>query len=86
MPELCRFLGVSIQIHADDHAPPHVHAVTADGEALIEIETARLYRGRLSPRRQREVERWARVRRAELRRAWDRAQAYEVPGKILPLE
>ena len=86
MPELCRFLGVSIQIHADDHAPPHIHAVTADGEALIEIETARLYRGWLPPRLQREVERWARVRRSELRRAWTRAQEHEAPGKVPPLD
>ena len=50
MPELCRFLGVSIHVL------------------------------------QREVERWARVRRSELRRAWDRAQEHKVPGKIPPLD
>jgi hypothetical protein len=28
-----------IAVYADDHAPPHFHALTPDGESLVEIET-----------------------------------------------
>lgn len=28
-----------IKIYADDHAPPHFHVLTADGQSLVDIAT-----------------------------------------------
>ena len=38
MPEICRFHGIVIRMYGLDHAPPHMHAVYAEHEALIGIE------------------------------------------------
>ncbi len=84
MSELCRFHGVVIRMFVNEHGPPHFHAVAGDDQALIDIEAVRVYRGRLSPRLEREVLRWAETRQAELRAAWRSAQSHEPLGKIAP--
>ena len=50
MPELSRFLGIVIKMYFNDHEPAHFHAEYSGDEALFEIETLEVYRGRL-PRR-----------------------------------
>ena len=84
MSELCRFHGVVIRMFVNEHGPPHFHAVAGDDQALIDIEAMRVYRGRLSPRLEREVLRWAETRQTELRAAWRSAQSHEPPSKIAP--
>lgn len=37
--------GVRIVIHNGDHRPPHIHAIYNEYEALIEIETGKVYAG-----------------------------------------
>lgn len=37
MPTLATLGRLKVQVFADDHNPPHFHAVTPDGEALIGI-------------------------------------------------
>ena len=37
MPEISRFYGIVIRMYGLDHAPPHMHAVYAEHEALIGI-------------------------------------------------
>jgi len=39
---------IIIRVYANDHLPPHFHAVAPDFEALIEIETLSIMRGSLS--------------------------------------
>jgi hypothetical protein len=39
-----------IRVYANDHLPPHFHAIAPDSEALVEIETLTIMRGRLPPR------------------------------------
>lgn len=84
MPELCRFLGVVIQLHPRDHAPPHFHAVYGDTEALIDITHITVIGGRLPPRIEREVLAWAHARQPELREAWNRVRRREPVEKIAP--
>ena len=47
MPEISRFFGIVIRIFFNDHEPPHFHAIYGDFEALLEIETLAVYRGKL---------------------------------------
>ena len=50
MPTISAFYGVLIQMFWSDHAPPHFHALYAEFEALIDIRTLEVIRGKL-PRR-----------------------------------
>ncbi|MYE54169.1 MAG: DUF4160 domain-containing protein [Chloroflexi bacterium] len=85
MPELCRFYDITIYINFRDHNPPHIHAVHGEHEVVVDINTLRV-EGRLRMRERRPLIRWASLHQDELRAAWERAQRYEPPGKIAPLE
>lgn len=50
MPTISTFYGVLIQMFWSNHAPPHFHALYAEFEALIDIRTLEIIRGKL-PRR-----------------------------------
>ena len=86
MPELCRFRGAVIQIFVKDHNPPHFHVLYGGHTAEVAIENVRITEGSLPRPIERLVLEWARVRQAELRRAWERAQSRQQPGKIAPLD
>lgn len=40
MPTVLRVSGLRIVIYPNDHLPPHVHVIGAEGEARISIGTA----------------------------------------------
>jgi hypothetical protein len=80
MPELSRFYGVQIKMYFDDHQPPHFHAIYAENQAVIEIETLAVIAGDLPSRALGLVIEWASLHRSELREA-----NLESPGKIEPL-
>ena len=86
MPEISRFYGIAIYIYFDDHAPPHFHAMYGGREAVFDIETAAVIRGRLSARAEKLVKEWAMSRKPELRAAWNSAEQLQTPEKIRPLE
>ena len=50
MPELSRFFGIVIQMHFNDHPPPHFHAKYGEFKAAIEFETLTVSDGYLPPR------------------------------------
>ena len=82
MPEVSRFLGIRIRMFFEDHAPPHFHAVYGSREAVIEIDTLEIVRGRLPPRVSWLVLEWALLHRSELRANWFRASS---GGSLLPI-
>ena len=86
MPEVSRFFGIIIRMFFNDHQPPHFHAVYAEHEALVEIETLALYRGELPRRALALVLEWAALHRDELRRDWELASSGRNPESIVPLE
>ena len=86
MPEVSRFYGIIIQIYYGDHAPPHFHAIYAGKVAKVAIETLQIIDGSLPKRAVGLVMDWASAHQQELREAFDRAVAFEAPGKIAPLE
>ena len=45
MPEVSRFYGIVIRFYYRDHPPMHFHAIYAEHEALIEIETGNIHEG-----------------------------------------
>jgi hypothetical protein len=61
-----------IRVYANDHLPPHFHAITPDFEALIEIRTLTIMRGRLPPRARRAVMDWAARNHNAISREWNR--------------
>ena len=83
MPEICRFYGIVIRMHWDDHAPPHFHARYGEDEAELAIADRRVLDGSLPPRALGLVIRWAVRHEAELIADWDRAQAHR---PLLPIE
>jgi hypothetical protein len=85
MPTISRFYGILIQMYFGDHVPPHFHALYAEFEALIAIETFAVIRGQLPNRAMALVLEWAQQHRDELRRDWELCVQGQVPMKILPL-
>ncbi|MBA3753995.1 MAG: DUF4160 domain-containing protein [Nitrospira sp.] len=86
MPEISRFFGIVIRIFFNDHEPAHFHAVYGDFEALLEIETLAIYRGKLPQRALALVLEWATTHRSELRQDWELARKGLPLQPIDPLE
>ena len=63
---------IIITVYANDHLPPHLHAVHPDFEALIEIETFASYAGSLPPAARRAVLEWARNNLSIIKMEWNR--------------
>ena len=85
MPTISRFYGILIQMYFGDHVPPHFHALYAEFEALIDIQTLEVIRGSLSSRAMALVLEWAQQHREELRQDWELCVQNQQPMKILPL-
>lgn len=86
MPDVSRFFGIVIYMYFNDHLPPHFHAEYGGSEALYEIGTLQVYRGKLSRRVHNMVIEWADSHRAELVENWARAQRGQSVVDIEPLE
>jgi hypothetical protein len=86
MPTLSIFYGIVIQMFWADHAPPHFHALYAEHEALIDIRTLDVIRGRLPRRALALVLEWAAQHRDELMEDWKLCESNQQPKKIAPLD
>ena len=85
MPELSRFLGISILMYFDDHNPPHFHVRYNDNRALISIGDLKVLEGRLPARILGLVIEWAELHKEELIRNWDMVKDTGKFFKIEPL-
>lgn len=72
MPTIIVLGNVKIQIFGDDHAPPHFHIVTPDGEALVRIADFVVLAGKVRGRDARRALQWASQHREDLTDAWRR--------------
>lgn len=72
MPTLATLGSLRIRLFADDHNPPHFHAVTPDGEVLIAIFDLAVMAGRIDRRSLDIALVWARENRALLETEWRR--------------
>ncbi|MGH2918189.1 MAG: DUF4160 domain-containing protein [Solirubrobacteraceae bacterium] len=82
MPTISRFLGLVIAMYFDDHDPPHFHALHADGEAKVRIDSLELIESTLARRQVRFVE----LHQEELAENWRRARTGERLQPIEPLQ
>lgn len=86
MPTISVFYGIVIQMFWTDHAPPHFHALYAEYEALINIQTLEIINGDLPKRAMSLVIEWASEHKAELMEDWELCVRMEKPKKIIPLK
>lgn len=86
MPTISYFYGIVIQMFWNDHAPPHFHALYAEHEAVIAIETLDVIRGRLPRRAMALVLEWAGDNRSELMENWELCRLHQMPKTIQPLK
>ena len=59
MPTIKVIDSVKIDVYSRDHLPPHFHAIYAEYEELIEIETLKTYIGKLPVVQHKKVTDWA---------------------------
>jgi hypothetical protein len=85
MPTICTFYGILIQMYWRDHAPPHFHALYAEHEVLIDIQTLEPMQGHMPRRALALVLEWAQQHRAELMEDWHLCTRNQAPHKIEPL-
>jgi Domain of unknown function (DUF4160) len=85
VPRISAFYGIVITMYYRDHAPPHFHAVYAEHEATIVIETLAVLTGELPRRALHLVHEWADLHRAELEANWNAARARVPLATIDPL-
>ena len=85
MPELSRFLGISILMYFNDHNPPHFHVKYNEYRALISIEELKLIEGNLPARILGLVIEWSELHKNELIQNWDMVKNTGKYIKIEPL-
>jgi len=85
MPELSRFLGISIMMYFDDHNPPHFHVKYNEYRALISILELKVIEGLLPARILGLVVEWAELHKDELIKNWDMVKNTGEFIKIEPL-
>ena len=85
MPEISRFLGISIRMYRDEHLPPHFHAIYNEFGAQISIRHPSVINGKLPPRVLGYVIEWASLHEEELAQRWDAARTDATIEKIEPL-
>ena len=78
MPEISRFLGISIAMYFDEHNPPHFHVRYNDYRASMDIVTLNIYAGSLPARVRGLVEEWAELHQDELLHMWETKEFHRV--------
>ncbi len=87
MPTISQFFGILIHMYIrGEHNPPHFHALYAEYEAQIDIQSLEVIEGKLPRRALVMVLEWANEHRAELMEDWNLCRAKQLPKPIKPLE
>ena len=85
MPEISRFLGISITMYFNDLMPPHFHAEYNNQEAAFAIENLSIIAGSLPPRITGFVIEWASLHQNELMTNWNLLNTKGIFNKVPPL-
>ncbi len=82
------FFGIIVRMYfaPKEHSPPHIHVYYQNFNAVIDIETCDLKKGKLPSRQLRLVNAWIEIHRDELNANWKLWQNGEKPFKINPLK
>lgn len=70
MPTFFIIDGVKIVLYFDDHNPPHFHAIIAEYDALIGIESSKILEGGLPSNKVKKILKWAGENKIELLEIW----------------
>lgn len=71
MPVIKILDSIKIYLYFFDHQPPHFHAIYAEYQVLIEIETLAIYSGSLLSKQLKKVMEWASKNQDYLRKKWE---------------
>ena len=77
MPVISVFFGIIIRMWHDDHPPPHIHVSYQGFEALVEIGTGRISKGKLPVKAAQLVTSWCSSHYSELMANWQRGENFE---------
>lgn len=66
MPTLKIIDSIKVDVYSREHPPPHFHAIYAEFEELIIIESLETYAGKLPPAQRKKVVDWASDKREYL--------------------
>lgn len=72
MGKLIQIGNIIIRVYANDHLPPHFHIITPDADALVDIETLEILRGKLSRKAEAEALAWAKTNHILIIDEWNR--------------
>ncbi|MGH7298383.1 MAG: DUF4160 domain-containing protein [Polyangiaceae bacterium] len=72
MPRIGEALGILFYVYAEDHNPPHVHAIYGAEQAQLVIASGALLAGSLPGNKLRQAQDWLAANRAVAQAAWDR--------------
>ena len=86
MATISIFYGIMIKMYWVDHAPPHFHAEYGGAEAVVDIQTLEVIRGKLPHGAAMLVKEWAMQHRNELMEDLELCEQLQTPNKITPLE
>ncbi len=86
VPTISEFYGILIRMYFADHSPPHFHALYAEHEAMVDIQTLAVIKGDLPRRAKSLVLEWASDHRDELMEDWNLCEKMQNPKKIQPLQ
>lgn len=84
MPSLSMFFGIIIYMYAEDHNPPHFHAIYQDYEAQFDLN-GELLVGEMPRKQMRLIAAWVELHKDELLANWDLANSGQPLYKIEPL-
>jgi len=85
VPEISRFLGITIQMYYGDHPAPHFHATYGGQTAKIQIAPFGVVAGKLPPKVIALLAEWTLLHEEDLMAAFGRAARREAPGSVEPL-
>ena len=73
MPEISRFYGIVIKMYflANEHNPPHIHAIYNKNIAIIDIQTLEVIDGGLPYRALKLVKEWIQIHKNEIKEIWE---------------
>ncbi|MDP4709999.1 MAG: DUF4160 domain-containing protein [Saprospiraceae bacterium] len=71
MPTFFIIDGIKVDFYYNDHLPPHFHAISAENEALIEINSLETLRGYLPSKQHQKIVKWAREKQGILLEIWE---------------
>ncbi len=73
MPEISRFYGIIVKMYffANEHNPPHIHAIYNKNIAIIDIQTLEIIEGELPKRALKLVTEWMILHKEEIKLIWE---------------